>query len=68
MDFESVVTTVTFKRVSKEEIFSKVIFLKKKFSEIKKSNSSDKELEIRRIGILTFYMLKSMAKKDSNKS
>ena len=35
MDFDSILTSIGFKKVPKEEILSKIPFLKQKFSEIK---------------------------------
>jgi glutamyl-tRNA(Gln) amidotransferase subunit E len=41
MDFDSILTSINFKKVTQEEILSKIPFLKQKFSEIKIS-SNDK--------------------------
>jgi len=38
MDFDSILTSINFKKLPKEEILSKIPFLKQKFSEIKISN------------------------------
>ena len=45
MDFDSILTSINFKKVPKEEILSKIPFLKQKFSEIKisKNDSVAKE-------------------------
>lgn len=44
MDFDSILTSINFKKVPKEEILSKIPFLRQKFSEIKisKNNSAAK--------------------------
>lgn len=45
MDFDSILTSIDFKKVPKEEILSKIPFLRQKFSEIKisKNNSGAKD-------------------------
>ncbi|NVO19040.1 MAG: Glu-tRNA(Gln) amidotransferase subunit GatE [Bacteroidetes bacterium] len=43
MDFESVLTSIKFKRTSKEQILSQVPFLRKKFAEIRISKGNDIE-------------------------
>lgn len=40
MDFDSILTSINFKKVPAEEIVSKIPFLKQKFSEIKISNNN----------------------------
>jgi glutamyl-tRNA(Gln) amidotransferase subunit E len=40
MDFDSILTSIDFKKVPKEEILSKIPFLKQKFSEIKNSKNN----------------------------
>ena len=43
MDFESVLTSIRFKRISHQEIFSHIPFLKKKFAEISANGTAKKE-------------------------
>ena len=43
MDFESVLTSIRFKRIPKEELISKIPFLKKKFAEIKLTKKGNPE-------------------------
>jgi len=43
MEFESVLTSINFKTVPKEQIFSKIPFLKKKLAEIRLSKGADVE-------------------------
>ena len=38
MDFDSILTSINFKKIPQEEILSKIPFLKQKFSEIKISS------------------------------
>jgi glutamyl-tRNA(Gln) amidotransferase subunit E len=54
MDFESVLTSIKFKRVKKEDILSKIPFLKEKFRQIRRSDRKESEInwvmgELRRI-------------------
>ena len=44
MDFDSILTSINFKKTSEEEITSKIPFLKKKFSEIRKSDKKENEI------------------------
>jgi len=44
MDFESVLTSIKFKKVRKEDILSKIPFLKEKFRQIKRSNRKESEI------------------------
>jgi glutamyl-tRNA(Gln) amidotransferase subunit E len=41
MDFESILTSLKFKRISKEEVISHIPFLKEKYSKIKTSKNSE---------------------------
>ncbi|MCG8411046.1 MAG: Glu-tRNA(Gln) amidotransferase subunit GatE [Bacteroidales bacterium] len=41
MDFDSILTSINFKPISKDEILSKIPFLKQKYAEIKISNNGD---------------------------
>lgn len=41
MDFDSILTSINFKKITKEEILSKIPFLKQKFSEIKISKDEN---------------------------
>ena len=43
MEFDSVLTSINFKMVSKDEIISKIPFLRKKFAEIRLSKGPDVE-------------------------
>ena len=43
MDFDSVLTSIKFKRIPKEQILSQIPFLKKKFAEIRHSKSNGVE-------------------------
>jgi len=43
MEFDSVLTSINFKTISKEEIISKIPFLRKKFAEIRLSKGQDVE-------------------------
>jgi glutamyl-tRNA(Gln) amidotransferase subunit E len=43
MEFESVLTSINFKRISKEDIVSKIPFLRNKFAEIRLSEGPDVE-------------------------
>ncbi len=43
MDFDSVLTSINFKRLAKEEIFEKIPFLKEKFAEIRISDKKENE-------------------------
>jgi glutamyl-tRNA(Gln) amidotransferase subunit E len=46
MDFESVLTSIKFKKISKEEIIGHIPFLKGKFLQIKNRKNSDKNAEV----------------------
>ncbi|MGM0505153.1 MAG: Glu-tRNA(Gln) amidotransferase subunit GatE, partial [Bacteroidota bacterium] len=41
MDFESILTSIHFKQLPKEEILSKIPFLKQKFKEIRQSKNDN---------------------------
>jgi glutamyl-tRNA(Gln) amidotransferase subunit E len=43
MDFESILTTINFKRIPKEEILAKVPFLKEKFAQIRRKKENEVE-------------------------
>ena len=43
MDFDSVLTSISYKSVSKDQIVSKIPFLRNKFAEIKLSKGPDVE-------------------------
>jgi glutamyl-tRNA(Gln) amidotransferase subunit E len=43
MDFESIINSIEFKKIPKEEIISKIPFLKNKFSEIRFSKNDNVE-------------------------
>jgi glutamyl-tRNA(Gln) amidotransferase subunit E len=43
MDFDSVLSSINFKKVSKESIFSHIPFLKEKFDEIKYADNKKNE-------------------------
>lgn len=45
LDFESVLTSIRFKKVSKEELLGKIAFLKNKFAEISHHNNAENEKE-----------------------
>ena len=44
MDFNSILTSINFKKIPEDEITSKIPFLKKKFSEIRKSDKKENEI------------------------
>ena len=45
MDFESVLTSIRFKRISQQEIYSHIPFLKKKFAEISAKSVAKQEVD-----------------------
>lgn len=44
MDINSILTSINFKKIPEDEITSKIPFLKKKFSEIRKSDKKENEI------------------------
>jgi glutamyl-tRNA(Gln) amidotransferase subunit E len=56
MDFDSVMTSIHFKEIPKDEIIARIPFLKKKFSEIRRSDNKINETnwimgEMRKIAV-----------------
>ena len=45
MDFDSILKSIKFKKISKDKILSYITFLKKKYSEIKRSDNSRDEVD-----------------------